>query len=30
MKVVDLAQRQVVEIKDPHITTYDDLPVPIY
>jgi hypothetical protein len=28
--VVDLTQQQVVEIKDPQITTYDDLPVPIY
>ncbi len=28
--VVDLAQQRVVEIRDPHITKYDDLPVPMY
>lgn len=28
--VVDLTQQRVVEIKDPHTTKYDDLPVPMY
>jgi hypothetical protein len=28
--VVDITTQQVVEVKDPGITTYDDLPVPMY